>query len=254
MRIKRDMDKQSIIRKALMEWLVSGTNGVPSCIGTDVVALKLKERFDVVAVSFGKIPRSSTRHVNYKSLFSTSAFICCSSREECWPDCADANDIALEISHLHEQKAQIESEIREKEPELKDSSVLFDELAEWNYEKSANPEYKGLQKNIAWLESILYLGNRIERLTAAPLADRLYIVVPENVLQPLELHEGWGLLWISEDGKVTVKREATTMDTPENAKLALVKRTMEASTKTVLGTVAAKCARAKKRIKKSLKE
>lgn len=248
MHTKRDNDRQSIIRKALMDWLESSKQDAPCCLGTDVEVPSAKERFDVVAVSMGRIPRTASKRVNYKGLFSTSAFICCASREECWPDCANADEITAEIAQLHEQREKIEVEIREKEPELKDSSVLFEELAVWDYEKSCNPDYKGIQKNLAWLENILYLGNRIERLANSPMADKFYIVVPENVLMPLELHEGWGLLWVSDDGKVTVKREARLMDTPEHLRLALVKQTMLSSMKKVVSKANSNYQKAKRKL------
>ncbi|MBO4344257.1 MAG: hypothetical protein J5833_00790 [Victivallales bacterium] len=250
MRTKRDNDRQSIIRRALMDWLCDQKKDAPCCIGTDVEAPSAKKRFDVVAVSMKRLPRSASKRVNYKGLFTTSAFICCASRKECWPDCADADEIAAEISRLHKERERIEGEIREKEPELKDTSVLFEELAEWEYEKSCNPEYKGIQKNIAWLENILYLGNRIESLAASPMADRFYIVVPENVLNPLELHEGWGLIWVADDGTVTVKREAKQMDAPENLRLALVKQAMEASMRSVVLSATRKSIKARRKISK----
>ncbi len=248
MHTKRDNEMQSIIRKSLIDWLESNTIDAPCCIGMDVDVPSAKERFDVVSVSMGRIPRTAAKRINYKELFSTSAFICCASRDECWPDCANADEITAEIAKLHEQREKIEGEIREKEPELKDTSVLFEELAVWDYDKSCNPDYKGIQKNLAWLENILYLGNRIERLAATPMADRFYIVVPENVLMPLELHEGWGLLWVSEDGNVTVKREATIMDTPEYLRLALVKQTMEASMRKVVSKARANYHKAKRKL------
>ena len=250
MRTNRDNDRQNIIRKFLIDWLWNQKDDAPCCVGTDVEAPTAKRRFDVVAVSMKRIPRSPSRRINYKGLFTTSAFICCASRKECWPDCADADEITAEISRLRKERERIEGEIREKEPELKDSSVLFEELAEWEYEKSCNPDYKGIQKNIAWLENILYLGNRIESLAASPMADKFYIVVPENVLDPLELHEGWGLLWVADDGTVTVKREAKQMDTPENLRLALVKQTMVASTKSVVFSANRKCLKARRKISK----
>ena len=248
MQAKRDNDRQSIIRKALLDWLEAGKKDTPCCIGTDVEVPLAKERFDVVSVSMGRIPRTASRRINYKGLFSTSAFICCASREECWPDCANADEITAEIARLHEQREKIEGEIREKEPELRDTSVLFEELAVWNYEKSCNQEYRGVQRNLAWLENILYLGNRIERLASSPMADRFYIVVPENVLSPQELHEGWGLLWVSEDGTVTVKRTAKVMDTPEHLRLTLVKQTMLASMRKVVSKARSNYHKAKKNV------
>ncbi|MBQ7650311.1 MAG: hypothetical protein IJS15_05085 [Victivallales bacterium] len=248
MQTKRDNDRQSIIRKALLDWLESGKKDAPCCIGMDVDAPSAKERFDVVAVSMGRIPRNPSKRINYKGLFSTRAFICCASRDECWPDCANADEITDEIAKLHELREKLEGEIREKEPELKDTSVLFEELAVWDYEKSCNPEYRGIQKNLAWLENILYLGNRIERLANSPMADRFYIVVPENVLMPQEIHEGWGLLWVSDDGSVTVKREAKLMDTPEHLRLALVKQTMLAGTKKVVSKAKANYNKSKKKL------
>ena len=121
MRTKRDNDRQSIIRRALMDWLCDQKKDAPCCIGTDVEAPSAKKRFDVVAVSMKRLPRSASKRVNYKGLFTTSAFICCASRKECWPDCADADEIAAEISRLHKERERIEGEIREKEPELKES-------------------------------------------------------------------------------------------------------------------------------------
>lgn len=247
---QRDNDRQSIVRMAVINWLLS-QNVQPNCIATDVDANGAHERFDLVSVNVGKIPRSSTKKINYQALFSTAAFICYADRDECWPECANSNEIASELAELREQRMKLEEEIRATEPDLKDNAVLFEELAVWNYEKSTNPQYKNLAKSINWLESILYMGNRVERIMANPLADKSYIVVPDNAIQPNEINENWGLLWVADDGTVTVKREATQMPVSENVRLGLVKHCMEASLRKICSFVSSKSHKAKRKASKA---
>ncbi len=133
---------------------------------------------------------------------------CRRSREQCWPDTAKSNILLPQMLELKSRRAEMECEIRVCEPGLQDASVLFEEYSEWHYDKSDNPAYQKLRRQITKIEAALYKGSRFEALRKANVADSLYLAVPERTVHPHELAEGWGLLWISENQKLRVIAEA----------------------------------------------
>ena len=93
----------------------------------------------------------------------------------------------------------LEQEIRRTEPDLRDSSQLFTEFSDWNYEVSKNPAYRECLQKIRRLERALYQGTRLERLIRSKSASELYLIVPENAVSPDYPLNGCGLVFIKKD-------------------------------------------------------
>ena len=132
---------------------------------------------------------------------------CHAEREECWGDVTRSDALMPAIEQRKAERRELEEKIREQEPELKDPNTLFEEYAEWHYDRTRNRRYHQIQKEIRRLEHALMQGTRFEQIRAAHVADELYLAVPAHLIDPDELADGWGLLWVHSDLSIEVRRE-----------------------------------------------
>ena len=134
------------------------------------------------------------------------------TRTSCWPECSGSEEIVPELRREQEYRQELEAEIRRTEPHLLDSDVLFPEIEYWNYEGTRNPAYRESLRRIRSYEKALYRGSRFERIRRADVANELYLAVPDGLIHPDELAEGWGLLYIARNLTVKVAKPATWID------------------------------------------
>ncbi len=186
------------LRRAALRWL--GENDPPAGMATQVATRLSRYRADVAAF-WNRAVRNHKNQGPSRLLVpqKTALFQCFTARRECWPHCTEAEKLLPVLRELSEQLEQIKGRIRIEEPELQDDGALFEEFAEWDYKKSANPEYHRLHEQLKSYEKAVYEGTKFEQMRQAELADELYLVVPQNMVDPDELAEGWGLLWVTED-------------------------------------------------------
>lgn len=156
------------------------------------------------------------------------------SRNECWPECSDTDIILPSYRECQAARRDMERSIRENEPSLLDSDVLFPEIEYWNYEDTKNPDYKPCLEKLAEFESALYRGSRFERIRQGEVANELYLAVPEGLIDPDELAEGWGLLYVYPDLHVELIRKATHYDCPKEHMLHLSQNIAASSLRDVL--------------------
>ncbi len=123
-------------------------------------------------------------------------------RDICFPDCAGIDTLLERMRTLREEKTRIEAQIRLEEPELADPGDLFSDMRTWHYERSANPDYRRVTRELARIQNAVYHGSRTERIRNAKAADLLYLAVPAGVLSPDECPAGWGLLIMKHDGTI----------------------------------------------------
>ncbi|MBQ7394150.1 MAG: hypothetical protein IJV89_07365 [Lentisphaeria bacterium] len=128
--------------------------------------------------------------------------------DRCFAECADRQKLVDAIHSLREEREKLEAEIRETEPHLADTDCLFAEYRTWRYRESENPAYRKLCRKLDALLRTLYRGSRLERVRRAECADRLYLAVPAHVMDPDELGEEWGLIYVYPDGRTELIREA----------------------------------------------
>ncbi len=158
------------------------------------------------------------------------------NRDACWPDCANSGELLPQLRDLKHKRVELQETIRKSEPQLRDTSTLFEEYTDWRYEESANADYHKLCKKIEKTEKAIYKGSRFESMTRAGVADYLYLAVPEKSVHPHELADGWGLLWIDEKLNIRVVSEAENRNcTPEN-RFHLVQNIASATMQNVLFT------------------
>ena len=156
------------------------------------------------------------------------------SRNDCWPECSDSEVILPSYREYQANRRSLEESIRKNEPFLLDSDVLFPEIEYWNYEDTENPDYKPCLEKLAEFESALYRGSRFERIREGAVANELYLAVPDGMIDPDELAEGWGLLYVHPDMHVEVIRKAAHYDCPQEHMLHLSQNIAASSLRDVL--------------------
>ena len=156
------------------------------------------------------------------------------SRNDCWPECSDSEVILPSYREYQANRRSLEESIRKNETFLLDSDVLFPEIEYWNYEDTENLDYKPCLEKLAEFESALYRGSRFERIREGAVANELYLAVPDGMIDPDELAEGWGLLYVYPDMHVEVIRKAAHYDCPQEHMLHLSQNIAASSLRDVL--------------------
>lgn len=212
------------LKQAIMGWVLGLS---PSGIGTQVPTRISKYQVDVAA--FWSAPEKQLLRPEKTLIVEIR-----DDREQCWPDCGDRDKLLRKLREKKEQKARLEAEIRENEPELKESDNLFDEYESWNYSASVNQEYQRCLKQVENIQHSLYKGSRFEQIRRGHVADLLYLAVPAGEVHADELAEGWGLLYIDARRNVTEVKKAELQEPPEINRLHLIQGLAASAMKNVL--------------------
>ncbi len=212
------------IRRALLAWILSQK---PSGLACSVPVRISKYRADIAA--FWSVP-GKRKHLTPEM---TVLIEIRDSRDLCWPDCGRKEELLPLLRAEKDRKLHLQAEIRNTEPKLKDSDGLFEDCQHWNYEKSTNRAYHKCLRKIEEIEHSLYKGSRFEQIRRAGVADKLYLAVPENVVHPHELADGWGLLYVS-GRNVTLVKEADDWDCSLENRLHLIQNIASAASRDVL--------------------
>ncbi len=204
-----DTGRRFLLRRTVIQWLIA-QHGAPNAIATDVPTGMTADRADVAAIW-----ESTTKTPSGRKLLTPSkscVVVCALTRRECYAASINPDAIVNELVALRKQLSKLESTIRQEEPELRDSHVLFEEYAEWDYERSQNQEYHDCKKRVNEIETKLFRGTRMERIQHIHAANQLYLAVPEGTIFPDEVMPDWGVLTVSPDHIVTVERIAPNQD------------------------------------------
>jgi len=228
-----DWRRRQALRRAVLRWLLATEK--PAGAAVDTITRLSKLKADIAA--FWSRPVRNPHDEGPGQLWQparTAIVQCFLSREECWPDWSRSAELAPRLRDLKLRLHQLEEQIRTEEPELRDGDALFDEYAQWRYEDSGNREYHHVRRDIEKTEQALYRGTQFERIRQAALADQLYLAVPAGLIQPEELANGWGLLWVAEDLTVTVAAQPESRECHPENRLHLVQNIAAAGTGAVL--------------------
>lgn len=216
---------QRELQRAALAWLASG---FPTAAATRVPTRLIKFRAD--AAAFWSTPGKNRLLQPERTVLVEAR----ATRSSCWPECSGSEEIVPQLRLEQERRQAIEAEIRIREPHLRDSDVLFPEIEYWNYSGTKNPEYKLCLRKIRDYERALYRGSRFERIRRANVANELYLAVPEGLIHPNELAEGWGLLYVSRNLSVTVAKRALPRECPQENMLHLSQNIAASSLNDVL--------------------
>lgn len=224
------------LRRAAIKWLADLNLNDKPAIGIDVPTRGSALKADVAAawITQTKTKLPDGRLATVLQPTETAVVICATERDDCWPECAEPEKIISEISRLKTEVAVMEKNIRETEPELRDSTMLFDEFAAWNYGNSKNNDYHLVHKRLAQLEYSLFKGSRLARICNAQAANKIFLAVPKGTLNPDEVCGTWGLLEVDVRSlEATLEKDAQLLLAPEDIKISLALAIANCSTQQV---------------------
>ena len=220
------------LRRAVLAWLaLDDATGVATDVPTRI------SRYLADVAAFWSRPARNRGDEGPGTVlrpYGTTIVECRRTREECWPDCNNSQELSPQLLKLRQDQRRREAQIREREPQLRGNDMLFDEYTEWQYDKSRDRGYHELRRRICKLEAALYRGTRFEGITRARLADRCYLAVPAGAVDPHELADGWGLLWVDRRLRVKVVAAATQEPCRDENRLHLVQNIAAAAQAQVL--------------------
>ena len=224
-----DADKELIpqreLKRAVLGWMALQC---PNGMGMGVPTRFFKYKADVAA--FWSSPQRRVLHPTETMIVETRR-----SRQECWPDFSRTEEALLEkLKAFKARKEELQEEIRQAEPHLQDRDALFEEFQLWDYSRSANTEYKKCCKAISEVEESLYGGTRFQHIAAAQVADFLYLAVPAGAVEPQEIVQGWGLLYIHDDMSIEIVKEAEKVGCSEENRFHLVQNIAKATRESLL--------------------
>lgn len=196
------------LRQYLLAWVLQQQ---PTGIGINVPTRISYYRADIVAFWSEPINKLLTP-------YQTMIIEIRHDREACWPDCADKDKLLDLLRETKSIKKELEERIKQEEPELVDTNVLFEEYRGWNYHESKNSYYHEICRKVEKIEHAIYKGSRFEMVRRAHVADLLYLAVPQGSVAPAEVADGWGLLYFDKTGEVTE------MKAPDNWNCSMKKR------------------------------
>lgn len=228
---RKTLSQKLTMRRAVAKWFWE--NMPPTGMALDVPTRPLSLKVDLAAL-WSNTRRSGSSRANIFEPASTAVVLCCLTREDCWPECSDAEAVLKEITELKAELTAQEAEIRQNEPHLRDSDMLFDEFASWNYAKSESKAYHMNRHRLANLETALFKGTRLARIDASQCANLHYLAVPEGILAPHELVEDWGLFSVNlETETATLVTQPKPQDSPMEMQHHLIQSMLFASTRQV---------------------
>ena len=184
------------MRRQVLAWLLT-QHPHPSGFSCEVATALQHDQADVAA--FWSAPRNVGSRRQLEPI-RTVVVVVALTREECYAVGINPEALQNELRYTRRQLLRLQETIRRTEPNLKDDGVLFEEYAEWHYEKSQNSEYQELRRACKKLEEQLFHGTRMERMSRNVVADECYLAVPEGVLLRDEAPPGWGLLVVPPAG------------------------------------------------------
>lgn len=230
------------LKRAVVKWLsdqdTSSDKTRHLSLGIDVPLRGTTLQADVAAVRCDyvrtRLDDGTTSPLHAPVPFHSTVVICAAQREDCWPECTNAEQLIAEIAILKQQLADTEQHIRQTEPQLRDNNVLFAEFAHWNYAASQNQDYHRLKHQLEHLEHTLYKGSRLERLLNANIASQLLLAFPQNTLADTAAHGPWGLLEVNVNTlETSLRQQPATLAPPSCHLTSLALAIAEANTRHV---------------------
>ncbi|MDD3117703.1 MAG: hypothetical protein PHQ27_00865 [Victivallales bacterium] len=213
-----------ILQQGTLRWLLGRD---PSGFAFGVPTRLMKYRADLAA--FWSAPQKKRLQPEVTMIIEMRL-----DRDGCWPDCGNRDELLTLLRNTRDRQAELETQIREQEPELMDTDTLFAEFQRWDYARSGNQEYQRCRKQVEKLEHALYRGSRFEQLRRAHVADFHYLAVPRGAIRENELAYGWGLLYVSAAGDVEVVREAMWRDCSIVSRMHLIQNIAATATRDVM--------------------
>ncbi len=163
----------------------------------------------------------------------TYAMECKQSRADFLRDAGVEVSAVRELGVVKEEVEELRQLLGVHLPDCRQGSVLFREFDEYDFGDLRHERWRRLVSRLSLLERKLAEGVKFSRLVRYASANFFYLVVEEGVLADArEIPPAWGCL-VREGGSLRLEREATSLASPVNAKLAYLERISARASKLV---------------------
>lgn len=173
------------LRQAAMAFLATLTpDGIAASVPTR------RSKYKVAAAGFWRTPTARKTNIITK----TAVVVMYDDLDCCFSDCAGRDERINTITALQQEKAALETVIRETEPHLGATDDLFGDFRTWDYASSSNPAYRKVCRKLEKELKALTQGSKLEYIRRAENADLCFLAIPENLVDPAVIPVEWGIV------------------------------------------------------------
>lgn len=124
----------------------------------------------------------------------TALFECKQARADLLKDAHDEQRARSTVAELTERRRVLESLLAVHFPELRCGEALWPEFDRWDFSALEHQTYRTVRAKLALWQRRVREGTKFSRMGRYRCADRLYLVVEDEIAAPAEIPTGWGLL------------------------------------------------------------
>lgn len=160
----------------------------------------------------------------------TALFECKQARADLLKDAHDEQRARSTVAELAERRRVLESLLAVHFPELRCGEALWPEFDRWDFSGLEHRTYRAVRASLTRWQRRVREGTKFSRMGRYRCADRLYLVVEDEIAAPAEIPAQWGLLVRRGDELVCGRLPAVLQPTDEqrNALRLSIARTIAA--------------------------
>lgn len=145
----------------------------------------------------------------------TALFECKQARADLLKDAHDEQRARTTVAELAERRRVLESLLAVHFPELRCGEALWPEFDRWDFSGLEHQTYRAVRASLTRWQRRVREGTKFSRMGRYRCADRLYLVVEDEIATPAEIPAEWGVLVHRGDELVCVRLAAPLVPTVE---------------------------------------
>jgi hypothetical protein len=151
----------------------------------------------------------------------TAVFECKQARADLLRDTADERASLERLREIVARRRDLECMLGLHLPDLRRGESLFAECDAYNLDAIRHDGLRAVRREEARLQAKVFGATKFARLRRYCCANRLYLVVADDVLQPHETPAGWGLL-VAVGDELELLRRPERVETATTSRVALM--------------------------------
>ncbi len=155
----------------------------------------------------------------------TALFECKQARADLLKDAHNEQRARSTVTELAERRRVLESLLAVHFPELRRGEALWPEFDRWDFSTLEHRTYRAVRAKLALWQRRVREGTKFSRMGRYRCADRLYLVVEDEIAAPAEIPAEWGVLVRRGDELACVRLAAVLVPTDEQR--AALRRSIE---------------------------
>lgn len=124
----------------------------------------------------------------------TALFECKQARADLLKDAHDEQRARSTVAELADRRRVLESLLAVHFPELRCGEALWPEFDRWDFSGLEHRTYRAVRASLTRWQRRVREGTKFSRMGRYRCADRLYLVVEDEIAAPTEIPAEWGVL------------------------------------------------------------